>query len=237
MRNVVLAEGEHYHVFNRGVDRRAVFETDSQFQRFYENLYLFNDVSYARRGMTELQRTTLLASALAFEHEREPLVDIVAFILMPNHFHLNLVQRAEQGISRFLHKLEMGYSKFFNIRSERSGNLFNHSFGSRHIDTEAYFAHVPRYIHLNALDLTPLDWRAGKLSQQDWLLAKDFLDTYRWSSHSAYARREQLLPIVSTEWIHDLFANPELYDVFLREWSGRYKFDSLSESNQTLLTK
>lgn len=223
MREISFAVGEHYHVYNRGVDQRIIFEFREHFMRFYENMYLFNDLNFDTNGVKRtVDRMARLSAFRAYEHTREPFVDIVAFILMPNHFHLHLIERVEGGISTFLHKLEMGYSKYYNGQNDRLGNLFNHPFQAKHVSREDYYQHLPRYIHLNALDMTPMDWRNGGISEQEWPMAMGFLDAWYWSSHHVNMGRRQLLPVVAHDVIDELFDSPKEYERFLRDWSGRF---------------
>ena len=77
------------------------------------------------------------------------LVDVLAYTLMPNHFHLVLRQKAEEGITRFMKKLAGGYSMYFNLKYEHSGTLFQGPFKSKHINSDPYFKWIFAYVHLN----------------------------------------------------------------------------------------
>ena len=65
---------------------------------------------------------------------------------MPNHYHLLLSPRIEKGIAKFIHKLDMGYSKYFNIKHGRKGTLFEGRYKSILIEKEPHFYHLP-YIY------------------------------------------------------------------------------------------
>ena len=179
-RKAEFKNGEHYHVYNRGVDKRRIFLDDRDYRRFHRSLSLFNDVAASfDTGISQLRKQDIdLLIQKAREHRREPLVDILSFILMPNHFHLLIRQCAEDGISRFLHRVAKGYSRYFNLRHGRTGTLFEGTFKAVHIDHESYLAHLPRYIHLNALDVTMPQWRKGKV--KNWTDARRALDQYQW---------------------------------------------------------
>ena len=82
--------------------------------------------------------------------ERQPLVSIISFCLIPNHFHSFLRQETDQGISKFLHRLSMGYTKYFNLRYSRTGHLFESAYKIVPVEQDAHFTHLSRYIHLNA---------------------------------------------------------------------------------------
>lgn len=220
MRSMPLVTGEYYHVFNRGVNHVEIFHDFKDFLRFYQSLYLFNDANYRHEGGDPVQREVLLAAHEVLSEDREPFVKIIAFCLMSNHFHLFLQQLRDDGISDFMFMISKGYAQYHNLRHSRSGPLFEGRFKATLVDHESYFQHVPRYIHLNVLDGTNLNWREGQVT--DWSLAAEKFRAYPWSSHSVYLHQPQELPVVDTETVHQLFPNPIEYESFLRGWSGRY---------------
>jgi len=77
------------------------------------------------------------------------LVDFVAYCLNPNHYHFIVRQRQERGIERFMHKMGMGYAKYFNIRHKRSGSLFQGKFKAVHLETNEQLLHTSVYVNLN----------------------------------------------------------------------------------------
>ena len=201
------------------IDKRNIFLSQGDFQRFYESLHLFNDKNYRRGKGDLLTRTCLLAGHAVLEDEREPFVKIVAFCLMSNHFHLLLQQEVKDGISKFMHRVGMGYSKYFNEKHDRSGSLYEGAFKAVEIKKDNHFKHLPRYIHLNALDNTSMNWREGVIS--DWGKADSYLDSYEWSSHHVYKGRNQMLPIVDLKIQNELHPSVDDYEHYLQSWSGR----------------
>ncbi len=208
-----------YHVFNRGTDQRVMFKDRFDFERFIESMYLFNDEDYSPTGGNVRARLDRLARAEFIEDTRKQLVRIYSFCLLSNHFHLLLEAEHESGISEFLHALEMGYAKFFNNRYGRSGRLVGSSFHAVPVSDESHFQHLPRYIHLNALDASSYLWRDGMVD--DWDSVQKFLDEYPWSSHHVYMGQKQTLPIVDEGFVRKMFPEPTEYVAFLRGWSGR----------------
>ncbi len=79
----------------------------------------------------------------------DKLVNIIAYCLNPNHFHLILEQLVENGISEFMKRLGGGYTCFFNNKNDRSGSLFQGRFKAVHIDSNEYLLHVSAYVNLN----------------------------------------------------------------------------------------
>ncbi len=144
-----FAPNEWYHCYNRGIDKRVVFENGSDYQRFISLLYLANSSKTLHRSdMGHLNHHEL------FTIQRgEPLVSIGAYILMPNHFHLLLYEENGGGISTFMQKLGTAYTMYFNVKHERSGGLFTKPFRARHVSDDRYFQHVVDYIHLNSSEL------------------------------------------------------------------------------------
>ncbi|MEH2306707.1 transposase [Nostoc sp.] len=133
-RPVSLQIGNFYHVYNRGNNRQAIF-----FER--ENYIYF----------LRLVRQHLISNA----------VDIVAYCLMPNHYHF-LVYLRDETLSDAMKSLSLSYTKAINKRFNRSGVLFQGRFQSIHILQTDYFLNLSRYIHLNPvkaeLVLKPEEW-------------------------------------------------------------------------------
>ncbi len=127
MRKVKFGVGRYYHVFNRGVEKRIIFNDDRDKWRFLQGIFLFNDENSSFRILHEIEEKNkgkinfLLLKNFVDSHRnnRKPLVKILADCLMRNHFHLLIKQLQENGISRFMHKLGVGYTKYFNIKYDR----------------------------------------------------------------------------------------------------------------------
>lgn len=129
--------------------------------------------------------------AMFEEVSNHTLVNIHAYSLMPNHFHIVLRQKAEHGISIFMRKVGTAYSMYFNAKYEHSGALFQGRFKSSHVSNEAYFRWVYSYVHLNPLGLLYHDWEKGGI--QDLNRARAQIMQYTFSSFLDYTsgRRPQ----------------------------------------------
>ncbi len=214
---------EIYHVYNRGVDKRVIFEDDHDYIRFVHDLWEFND----RRPAANTERTLSHSpSDKMFEDslrtlrgmKRDKLVDILAWCLMPNHFHLMFRQRIEDGIPDFMRKLGTGYTNAFNIKRKRSGALFQGVYKFKHVYREDHFFYLPHYIHLNPKDLAPIGGRNSLLA---------FLDSYRWSSFQDYCGKKNFPSIIDANYIKETFKSPEAYRKEFIEW--------LTDEDATLL--
>ena len=103
---------------------------------------------------------------------------------MKNHYHLLLSPRVEDGIALFMKKLNMGYTKYFNEKYERTGTLWQGRHKKILIERDAHFIYIPYYIHLNPLDYVMPEWRGGNVRSPAQALKH--LGDYRWSSHLDY---------------------------------------------------
>lgn len=151
-RNYTFASGEYYHLYARGVEKLPVFREESDYERFIQSLYLLNtkkkvDIREIKKDFSEG-----LTFGSLFEFDRgETVVDIGAYCLMPNHFHM-LVQEKDpegKGVSKFMQKLMTSYTMYFNKKNERTGALFGSSFKAQHVTDDNYLKYLFAYIHLN----------------------------------------------------------------------------------------
>lgn len=143
-----LITGEYYHLYNRGVDKRNIFADEDDFDRFFESILIFNqkDPVGSIRDQKEVLGNLPVVQLLG---DLEPLVEIVAYCILPNHFHFLVKQKIDGGISAFMHKLLSGYTRYFNEKYERSGALFQGKFKSKHANTDQYFKLLFCYVSFN----------------------------------------------------------------------------------------
>ena len=219
------------HVLNRGVDKRIIFLDNQDRLRFMHDLFEFNDEANVMNNYYAFQKYNAFARHY-IEHTnaqkripRKLLVDVHAFCLMPNHYHLLLSERSEKGISRFMKKLNMGYALYFNKKYERNGALFQGRYKSVPITTNAHFIHMPYYIHLNPLDLEYPEWRKRELSSVT--KAMDFLKTYRWSSHLDYAGIKNFPSVTQREFLTDYFGGHKKYTDAIKEWLKNMELETM----------
>ena len=183
---------EWYHCFNRGVEKRKVFEGELDANRFLMTLYLANGTE----PMTLFNERTPELSKTLTEDRGKPVVAIGAYCLMPNHFHLLLKEIKAGGITTFMQKLGTAYTMYFNAKYERVGNLFMRPFRARHVGDDRYFQHVLEYIHCNPAELYEPGWKAGKVNDMH-LLARRLIE-YPYSSLRNYEKSEEN-PILSKD--------------------------------------
>lgn len=209
MRTTVFANGEFFHIYNRGVDKRTVFTEKKEYERFSRSLYEFNDENH-RFGYSTLSEPRINHASERIQHVR-----IVCYCLMPNHYHLLLEQLRVGGVSRFMHKLGNGYTKYFNLRHQRSGALFESTYKAKHVPTTDYLVHLSRYIHLNPLEINvKADYPLSNLSALN-----NQLLSYPWSSYQQYLSPKMNDDLVDSTKVMENFSSPEEYKKFVLNWT------------------
>ena len=188
MKRPLFINNYFYHIFNRGVEKRNIFLDNEDFRRFLFEINEFNDINSTINTLRRFNE----GSPTSFKMiDKEPLVKIASYCLMPNHFHFILEQLKENGISKFLQKIGTGYTNYFNRKYERSGVLFQGKFKAVLIDKSAYITYLIQYIHLNPLDLIEPDWKEKGL--RNYRRAKDFLKSYKWTDCDDYDKYGEVL--------------------------------------------
>ena len=173
-RSVVLANDQVYHVFNRGIERRTIFTKKREYQRMTDTLWYYRHAHvpmtlsayYALPQAAKEMMTARLNSDTRYG------VSILAYCLMPNHFHLLLRQHIDQGVQKFMAIIQNSYTKYFNTKYKRVGPLLQGTFKAVWIESDEQLLHVSRYIHLNPV--------------ASFLVSDAHLLTYPWSSLSEY---------------------------------------------------
>ena len=137
-----FAEGEYYHVYNRGNSKQTIFKSESDFERFEKILYVANSPEpFKLRELDEIN---------VYDIKRpNTFVHIGAYCLMPNHFHLLLTPAQEGGVPQFMLKLATSYALYFNKKYNRTGVLFEGSYKAKYADSDRYMKYLFSYIHLN----------------------------------------------------------------------------------------
>ena len=140
-------EGALYHVFSRGNRRERIYETDSDYAMFEK----------------------IMIEAMNWSG-----VQLYAWCLMPNHFHL-LLETPEGNLSEFMQRLATRYAKYFNWAHKKVGHVFQSRYGARLCDKESYFTELVRYIHLN-----PYRTKGKALAALgSWMALALFVRTYK----------------------------------------------------------
>lgn len=217
-----FVENKLYHIYNRGVEKRKIFMDDKDHFRFIHDLFEFNDENPALNAgyffdPKAMKIRTNYIKKVNKKEAREPrklLVEILIFTLMPNHYHLILKQKKENGIIRFMQKLGTGYTNYFNKKYERVGPLFQGKFKAVILEEHAHFLHLPYYIHTNPLELSTY----GSRTSVDWKNQMEFLENYRWSSFMDYAGEKNFPSVTQREFLLDFFGGEKEYKKETKKW-------------------
>lgn len=219
-----FVNGQIYHAYNRGVEKRNVFLSDEDRFRFVHDLFEFNDIRPASHIYTGLQLGEVRLPHINLnkqEHKQEQiktskvrkprklLVEILAFCLMPNHYHLLLKQKRKNGITEFMRKMGTGYTNYFNQKYERVGSLFQGKFKAVLIKKEPQLLWIVHYIHLNPIELYEKSWKEREIKNIDTTLNK--LYKYRWSSLLDYIGKHNFSSVTQRDFFLKIFGGTKEY--------------------------
>ncbi|MEK7078336.1 MAG: transposase [Patescibacteria group bacterium] len=206
---------EYYHLYNRGNDKRIIFEDEYDYNRFKLLLYHCNSSMPVDLGKP-LSEGRSFSDLMSIDRGTE-IVAIGSYVLMPNHFHILVKEITEDGISKFMGKLSTGYSMYFNNKRSRSGSLFEGRFKATHADTNEYLKYLFAYIHLNPVKLIYPLWKDKGLA--DFAGAKEYLSEYDHSSYLDYCGASRLdRKILNQKYFPAYFSNFKSFDDFINSW-------------------
>lgn len=217
LRKDPFVTGEYYHIYNRGIDKRIIFKSERDYERFMMLLYLGNSKESFRLDDVLNKEKKEFAEVLTLEKSRS-LVSIGAWCLMPNHFHLLIKQEVDGGITKFMRKLGVGYSMFFNIKYERSGALFGGPFKSKLVGTDDnYLRQLFGYIHINPLDIKFPKWE-DKINKSS-VDMKKFIELYRYTSYPDYVGKNRIEKnIIEPKNFPDYFEDSKSFKDFIENY-------------------
>ncbi|MDP1845819.1 MAG: hypothetical protein Q8L09_03660 [Candidatus Moranbacteria bacterium] len=204
MRKERFFEDQYYHIFNRGTDKRKIFLDDFDYRRFLLSMRLMNDEKDGlmirwRDYKKTYSSSTVEAFLRSDLRKRNSLVEIVCFSLLPNHYHFILKQLARNGIEKFMQRIGIGYTMYFNKKYDRSGVLFQGKCKSSLIKATHHLLYLSVYVNCNA---------------EVHGIAK--AENYRWSSFSNSINRSKD-NICNGKVIFDNFKESEDYKIYAKE--------------------
>lgn len=150
-------ENGYYHIYNRGVEKRKIFMDKQDYSVFLSYLreYLLpknekqlrNDLADPNISNTTKDKILKKLSLNNFSDE----ITLLAYCLMPNHFHLSVKQKSNQSINIFMRSICTRYTMYFNRKYKRVGSLFQDVYKAVLVTSDEQFLHLTRYIHKQAL--------------------------------------------------------------------------------------
>lgn len=179
--------GSVMHVIKRGARGMEIVRDEADRQRFVRLLYLLNDQHQTadrhEHDIGDISHRSDLWKRPTGWPEREPLVAILAWTLMPNHFHLLLKEVREGGIAKFMQRFCGSMSMAFNEKYNERGSIFQGGYKGKLVDTDEYLRYVVAYIAVkNVLELYP---GGLKRAVREYDRAWEWACTYPFASLSA----------------------------------------------------
>ena len=163
-----MAIGEIYHIFTRSIAEFRVFNNDDEFLRMKATIRYYQiekpPVKFSRFIQSTSDQGDVFENVVQLS-DKENLVQIIAYCLMPTHLHLVLKQLSENGISIFISNVLNSYTRYFNIKHKRKGPLWESRFKSVWVESDEQLLHLTRYVHLNPVTAylanKPEEWLAS----------------------------------------------------------------------------
>lgn len=213
MRVEPFSVGSYIHAIKRGARGLPITEDESDQWRFLRLLYYMNDEFFDEHWY-RADREGRFFRPDSWPNRR-PLVRILAYTLMPNHFHLLLKEVRDGGISAFMQKLCQSMTNYHNERYGQHGSIFQGSYRGRTIESDNYLQYVSAYIMVkNVFELYPKGGLRGATDhfEEAWKWGI----TYPYSSLGNYAGISNL-PIVDKDILADIFATPRTFKAFAKD--------------------
>lgn len=217
MARIQFADGQFYHVYNRGTEKRKIFLDNFDYQRFLLSMELMNDrkdgLMIAWRDYRSTNPSSDLETFLRWHlRRREPLVEFLCFALLPNHYHFILRQVAERGVGEFMRRIGIAHTMYFNEKYKRTGVLFQGTFKATQIKPNALL-YLSAYVNCNS--------EVHGISRTE---------VYRWSSFPEYiGKRKKGLCAVGKKIILDNFKGGEDYKKFAKDNAKHMREKKLDE--------
>lgn len=158
----MFLEGRPYHILNKAVDQKPIFDSEEDCNRFIFQMYATNVGSPApnlhRLDINEAARKILKGEKLSksfIVNEHAPLVEFFSFVLAEDHYNFGLVPMFGKSIPCYMQKLNLAYAKYFNKKHERQGPLFETRFRASAITTPAQLNALVKMINIqNILEIS-----------------------------------------------------------------------------------
>lgn len=187
-RKIFFEKNRPFHIITRAVDGKKIFQKDDDCYRLLFQLCAANlgktGFNLQRRDIIKVAKALLEGEKISPKFllkEHPPLVSILDFSLVMNHYHLHLLANIENSVPIFIQRFNRGFAGYFNLKYGRKGPLFEGPYKSVAIETDSQGAAVSRYVSIvNPLDLHQPNWRKEGL--KDWRGALRFLENFLFSS-------------------------------------------------------
>ncbi len=149
MRKEPLITGGIYHVFTKSIAGYRIFRKKGEYERMKELLWFYNKEKMPTRFSIFKRLKNKKEFYENYLNDKEEIVDIIAYCIMPTHLHILLKQLKPNGISIYMSNVLNSYTRYFNNKNKRRGPLWQSRFKSVMIKSDEQILHLTRYIHLN----------------------------------------------------------------------------------------
>jgi len=239
--------GKIYHIILRALDDNLIFKDVNDYYRGIFSIYEFNNTNsvtiQARRkarvtfknSLKKVDRLPMSIQLPEFMDNRDTMVETLAFCFMPNHIHLLLKQTKENGISKFMQKVGIGYGKYFNGKYERKGHVFQDAFKSVYIKRDEQFMVVASYIFTNPIALIEPGWKENGIKNHSVKEVIKFLENYKWSSYQDCIGIKNFDSVTQRDFLMEMMGGEDGCKNVVEDWVSYkkdvVKYDSLFLEN------
>jgi putative transposase len=217
MRYENFAKNEHYHLFGGGPNKEKIFIDDEDKARFvflithFQSPLRVYNVSWYTQGFLKNKSFSTKEGRVS-DIVKKRNVELLAFVVMPNHFHL-IVQNLDEGIlSVYMQRVLTAYGKYFNVKYHKRGHVFGGPFKAVHIKNNDQLLNLSSYIHKS-----PKEIKAWENSY----------DIYPYSSFQDYTGSNRWGNFLSTKAILKHFKDQAKYKDFVDSEASKEGLDYL----------
>lgn len=211
MRKAPITEGEYYHVFNRGNNKQTIFFDKKDKVRFlFLIIYFQAGIFFENIGRQVSYFIKSESFNINKDLEKKLLnkrnVELINFVLMPNHFHFILYEFKEGGISQYMQRVLCAYTKYFNTKYKKSGHLFQGPYKAVNIKNNNQLLYLSTYIHRNPREIS--EWKD-----------KEYM--YPWSSYQDYLKNNRWGELLKQDIIIKQFSSKKEFNIFTKSSSAK----------------
>ncbi|MCX6731956.1 MAG: transposase [Candidatus Roizmanbacteria bacterium] len=175
--NRSFSTGEIFHICNKSISNYDIFRNEKLLNRFLLTINYYNNIEL-KISLSRALRTKLYLPNIFFR-ANENIIYILAFCIMPDHYHLLVKINNQYTFSKYINNLESRYTRYYNKLNHRKGPLWQSRFRAAHISSNRTLLHVHRYIHLNPTTARIVE------KPEDW----------KWSSYDSYIHDKKVLQL------------------------------------------
>lgn len=191
-RHTIFALGEIYHICNKSISNYEIFRKEEFSQRFLDICAYYDEVRTSK--YSDYLRKEKIFNYKNLIQLAHPQFTFLAYCVMPDHYHLLIKASLSADISTYIGTVENSYTRFYNMRNNRKGPLWQSAFRCTRITSNEQLLHVIRYIHLNPTTASlVVDSRYWDFSSHRLYLQQDILDSIKAVSLKSVSRYEKFI--------------------------------------------